>query len=211
MGVIRGLFRSLSFLVFLLALVVTGWIFREDIEAWLANVGGGDVAMSEPSAEAARGLEARLRALAAGGVGGETRFTEVELQSYVEYGVAPQLPDGITMPSLEVRDSTVAVSARVDFTRLGVAADAAATLGRMFGDSALVAAEVAPEVGAAGEGRLRIVSLRAGVIPVPPLLLGVAGQQLGLRMDGRTVLFDIPAAVTGIRIEDGEIVLATGR
>ena len=211
MGVIRRLFRSLGVLVLLLALLVAGWIFREDIEVWLANVGGDDVAMNEPSAEAARGLEARARALAAGGVGGETRFTELELQSYVEFRLAPQLPDGITMPSLEVRDSTVAVSARIDFTRLGIAADAAATVGRMFGDSALVAAEVSPEIGAAGEGRLRIVSLRAGVIPVPTLLLGVAGQQLGLRMDGRTVLFDIPRAVTGIRIEDDGIVLTTGR
>ena len=211
MGIFRTLSRGVRFLVLLAVLLVVGWIFREDIEAWVANLGGDDIAMNEPSSEAAARLDARLRALASGAGGSEARFTEIELQSYVEYRVAPQLPDGVQAPAIELRDSTVAFSAKVDFTRLAVAGEAATTLGRMFGDSALVVAEVVPEVGAAGEGRLRIASLHAGVIPVPTLLLGMAGRQLGLRMEGRTVLFGIPAAIADVRVEADGIVLVANR
>ncbi len=211
MGIFRRLFTGLGFLVFLLALLVTGWILREDIERWLANVDGEDIAMPEPSPEAAARVETVLRELASGGGGAETRFTEMELQSYVEYILATQLPAGIGAPAIELRDSTVALSAQVDFTRLTIAGDAAASLGRMFGDSALVAAEVFPEVGEVGEGRIHLVSLQAGVIPVHPLLLGMAGQQLGLRMNGQALLFDIPAAVADVRVENEEIILLLHR
>ncbi|WP_419166921.1 hypothetical protein [Candidatus Palauibacter sp.] len=211
MGIFRRLFTGLGFLVFLLALLVTGWILREDIERWLANVDGEDIAMPEPSPEAAARVETVLRELASGGGGAETRFTEMELQSYVEYSLAPRLPAGIGAPAIELRDSTVALSAQVDFTRLTIAGDAAASLGRMFGDSAVVAAEVFPEVGEVGEGRIHLVSLQAGVIPVPPLLLGMAGQQLGLRMNGQALLFDIPAAVADVRVENEEIILLLHR
>ncbi|WP_419940882.1 hypothetical protein [Candidatus Palauibacter sp.] len=211
MGIFRRLFTGLGFLVFLLALLVTGWILREDIERWLANVDGEDIAMPEPSPEAAARVETVLRELASGGGAAETRFTEMELQSYVEYILATQLPAGIGAPAIELRDSTVALSAQVDFTRLTIAGDAAASLGRMFGDSALVAVEVFPEVGEVGEGRIHLVSLQAGVIPVHPLLLGMAGQQLGLRMNGQALLFDIPAAVADVRVENEEIILLLHR
>ena len=208
MGIFRRLFSGIGVLVVLVALLVTGWIFRADIEAWLANVGGDDITMSEPSPGAAERVETRLRELAAGTAGaGETRFTETELQSYVEHSLAPRLPEGIDAPAIELRDSTVAFSVTVDFTRLTVAGEAAAGLERMFGESALVAGEVFPEVGEVGEGRFHLVSLQAGLIPVPPLLLGMAGQQLGLRTDGGTLLFDIPAAVAEVRVEDDAILV----
>ncbi|WP_419949363.1 hypothetical protein [Candidatus Palauibacter sp.] len=212
MGIFRRLFSGIGVLVVLVALLVTGWILRDDIEAWLANVEGEDIAMSEPNPEAADRVEVRIQELASGTAGaGETRFTESELQSYVEYTLAAQLPAGVEAPAIELRDSTVAFSVTVDFTRLALPGDAATGLGRMFGDSALVAGEVFPEVGEVGEGRLHLVSLQAGVIPVPPVLLGMAGQQLGLRMDGGTVLFDIPAAVAEVRVEDDAVILVMHR
>ncbi|WP_420634090.1 hypothetical protein [Candidatus Palauibacter sp.] len=211
MGIFRRLFTGLGFLTFLLVLLVTGWIFREDIETWLADVGGDDIAMSEPNPEAATWVEAALNELAAGGGSVETRFTETELQSYVQYRLAPQLPTGVEEPAIELRDSTVAFSAKVDFTRLTVGGDAAASLGRMLGDSARVAGEVFPEVGEVGEGRIHLISLQAGVLPVPPLLFGMAAQQLGLRTDGRTVLFDIPSTVAEVRVENEEIILLMHR
>ena len=212
MGIFRRLFSGIGVLVVLVALLVTGWILRDDIEAWLANVEGEDIAMSEPNPAAADRVEIRIQELASGTAGaGETRFTESELQSYVEHTLAAQLPDGIEAPAIELRDSTVAFSVTVDFTRLALPGDAATGLGRMFGDSALVAGEVFPEVGEVGEGRLHLVSLQAGVIPVPPVLLGMAGQQLGLRMDGGTVLFDIPAAVAEVRVEDDAVILVMHR
>ena len=212
MGIFRRLFSGIGVLVVLLALLITGWVLRDDIEAWLANVEGEEIAMSEPSPEAAAGVEIRIQELASGAAGaGENRFTEAELQSYLEHSLAPRLPDGIEAPAIELRDSTVAFSVTVDFTRLALPGDAAAGLARMFGDSALVAGKAFPEVGEVGEGRLHLVSLQAGVIPVPSLLLGMAGQQLGLRTDGGTVLFDIPATVAEVRVEDDVVILVMRR
>ncbi len=250
MGIFRRLFKGLGFLIFLLILLVAGWIFREEIGAWLANVDADDIVVEESVPEfgpaAAAQVDTALRELAAGrdpGVAGparsepaavdsaaveptgesaggdeaaagpaaETRFTETDLQSYVRYQVIPRLPAGVGEPALELRDSTVAFSVMLHFTQLPIAADAAATLSRMLGDSARVAGEVRPEVGEIGEGRLDLVNLRAGVIPVPPMMVGMAAQQLGLRMDGGTVLFDIPASVIDVRVENGEIVLVTSR
>ena len=230
MGIFRRLFTGLGFLTFLLILLVAGWIFREEIGAWLANVDGADIVVDESVAEfgpeAAAQVDTALRELTTGGdpaaapvagdaaTGGSTaeeRFTETDLQSYVRYQVVPQLPDGVGEPAVELRDSTVAFSVMLDFTQLPIGADAVATLSRMLGDSARVAGEVWPEVGEIGEGRLHLVNLRAGVLPVPPLMLGMAAQQLGLRTDGGTVLFDIPAAVVDVRVENEEIILITSR
>ena len=215
MGIFRRLFTGLGFLTFLLILLLAGWIFREDIEAWLANVGANEIVVVETTPEfgpeAAADVDAALEELAAGGGAAETRFTETELQSYVRYELTPRLPAGVGEPAVELRDSTVAFSVMLDFARLPIDADQAASLARLLGDSARVAGEVFPQVGESGEGRLHLVSIQAGVIPVPPLMLGVAAQQLGLRADGRTVLFDIPETVVDVRVENEEIVLLVNR
>ena len=215
MGIFRRLFTGLGFLTFLLILLVAGWIFREDIEAWLGNVDADEIVVVDSAPafgpEAAAQVDTALQELAGGGGTAETRFTETELQSYVRYELTPRLPAGVGEPAVELRDSTVAFSVMLDFTRLPIAADAAATLTRMLGDSARVAGEVFPEVGEIGEGRLHLVSLQAGVLPVPPMLLGMAAQQLGLRADGRTVLFDIPETVVEVRVENEQIVLLMDR
>ena len=215
MGFFRKLFTGLGFLIFLLILLLAGWIFREDIEAWLSNVGADEIVVVESAPEfgpeAAAEVDAALQDLAAGGGAVETRFTETELQSYVRYELTPRLPAGVGEPAVELRDSTVAFSVVLDFTQLPIAADMAESLATMLGDSARVAGEVLPRVGESGEGGLHVVSLQAGVIPVPPMMLGMAAQQLGLRAEGRTVLFDIPATVVDVRVENGEIVLVMNR
>ena len=43
------------------------------------------------------------------------------------------------------------------------------------------------------------------------MMLGMAAQQLGLRADGRTVLFDIPETVVDVRVENEEVVLLMDR
>ncbi|MDE2661569.1 MAG: hypothetical protein OXI39_00995 [Gemmatimonadota bacterium] len=215
MGIFRKLFKGLGFLIFLLILLIVGWIFRGDIEAWLANAGADEIVVAESTPEfgpeAAAEVETALQELAAGGGVAETRFTETELQSYVRYELVPRLPAGVGEPAVELRDSTVAFTLMLDFTQLPIEADMAASLTRMLGDSARVAGEVLPQVGERGEGRLHVVGLQAGIIPVPPMMLGLAAQQLGLRADGRTVLFDIPETVVDVRVENEEVVLLMDR
>ena len=66
-------------------------------------------------------------------------------------------------------------------------------------------------MGESGEGRLHLVSLQAGILPVPPMMIPMAAQQLGLRADGRTVLFDIPGTVVDVRVENEEVILLMDR
>ncbi|MYG48945.1 MAG: hypothetical protein F4164_06170 [Gemmatimonadales bacterium] len=156
-------------------------------------------------------MDTALQELAAGGGAAETRFTETDVQSYVRYELVPRLPAGVGEPAVELRDSTVAFTIMLDFTRLPIDADVAGSLARTLGDSARVAGEVLPQVGERGEGRLHVVSLQAGVLPVPPMMIGMAVQQLGLRADGRTVLFDIPETVVEVRVENEEVILLMNR
>lgn len=215
MGIFRKLFKGLGFLIFLLILLIVGWIFRGDIEAWLSNAGADEIVISESTPEfgpeAAAQVETALEELASGGGAAETRFSETDLQSYVRYELMPRLPAGVGEPAVELRDSTVAFSVMLNFTQLPIEADMAASLARTLGDSARVAGEVLPQVTEGGEGGLHVVSLQAGILPVPPMMLGVAVQQLGLRADGRTVLFDIPETVVDVRVENEEIVLLMNR
>ena len=215
MGIFRKLFKGLGFLIFLLILLIVGWIFRGDIEAWLANLGADEIVVVESTPEfgpeAAARVDAALQELAAGGGAAETRFTETELQSYVRYELTSRLPAGVGEPAVELRDSTVAFTIMLDFTQLPIDADVAGSLARTLGDSARVAGEVLPGVGESGEGRLHLVSLQAGILPVPPMMIGMAALQLGLRADGRTVLFDIPETVADVRVENEEVILLMNR
>lgn len=206
---IRNFFAWIGCLTFLVVLVLTGWLFREDIQAWLTR--GEEILMAEPSAELAISAEEKFEAIAEGRVGGEVRFTEMELQSYVQYRLAERLPPGVSDPAVDLRDSTVAMTAALDFTRLQVAPDAVEMLRRMMGDSATVQTELYPTVGAPGEGRIEILSLQAGVVPVPPMFIGMVLEGVGIRAEGRTAILTIPDDVESIRVRNEEIVLVRGR
>jgi hypothetical protein len=206
---IRDFFAWIGCLTFVVVLVVAGWLYREDIQAWLTQ--GDEIVMSEPSAELAMRAEEKLDAISDGTARGEVRLSEMELQSYVQFRLAEQLPAGVTNPAVDLRDSTVAVSASLDLTRLEVAGDEVAMLRRIMGDSATVQTELYATVGAPGEGRIDVLSLQAGVFPLPPMLIGRVLEGVGLRSEGRTAILEIPADVESIRVENEEIVLVRQR
>lgn len=205
---IRNFFAWIGVLTFFVILVLAGWFFREDIQAWLTQ--GDQIVMSEPSADLAIRAEEKFEAIAHGTARGEVRLTEMELQSYVQFRLAEQLPAGVTNPAVDILDSTVAVSAALDFTRLEVAGDAVELLRRMIGDSATIRTELYPTVGAPGEGRIEVLSLQAGV-PVPPIFIGKVLEGVGLQADGRTAILEIPDDVESIRVQNEEIVLVRRR
>ncbi len=211
MAIVRNFFAGIGCLTVLAALGVVGWFYRADIEDWVRARRGGDIVMVAPSPELAAKVEETFRELAEGRGDRETRLTETELQSYVQYRLVDRLPAGVERPAVDLRDSTVAFSAMLDFRRLQVEGTAVEGLRRMMGDSAQVSGEVYPTMTAPGRGRVHIVSLQAGLFPVPPMLIGTAAQGLGLQTEGQAVLLDVPEDVIEVRVENEEIVLIRDR
>jgi hypothetical protein len=209
MALVRNAFATIGFFTVVLVLGLGGWIFRDEIKAWVNEK--NEVVMAEPSPELADLAAAKIQALADGEGDRETRFTEAELQSYLQYHAVDRLPAGVNNPAIDIQDSTLAVSAGLDLTLLEVSGDAVDNLRRLIGDSALVASEVYPRVMSPGRGRVDILSLQAGLFPVPPMLIGMAIQQLGLPNEGPAVLLDLPIDVIELRIENQELVLVRDR
>jgi len=205
MALIRNMFAGIGCLTVLLVLAVAAWFYRDEIREWVDS--RNEIVMSEPSPELALRAEEKIQEIIDGEGDRETRLTELELQSYVQYRLVERLPPGVYDPAVDVRDSTIAVSARLDLRRLELAGSAVENLRRMIGDSALVTSEVYPTIDGPGRGRAEILSLQAGVFPVPPMLIGMGIQQLGLENDGRAVLIDLPADVIEFRVENEEVVL----
>jgi len=209
MALVKNFFAGIGVLTVLLLLAGSGWIFRDDIEAWVNS--RKEIVMSEPSPELAAVAEKKIQEVIDGEGGRDTRLSEAELQSYLQYRAAERLPAGVNHPAVDIQDSTLAVSAGLDFTVLEVGGDAVENLRRVLGDSALISSELFPSVVGPGKGRVDVLSLQAGLFPVPPMLIGTAIKQMGWPADGSAVLFDIPLDVVGFRIENEELVLVRDR
>lgn len=205
MALIKNVFAGIGCLTVLLVLAVAAWFYRDEIREWVE--GRNRIVMSEPSPELAMRAEEKIQEVLDGEGDAETRLTEVELQSYVQYRLVDRLPPGVYDPAVDLRDSTIAVSARLDLRRLELEGAAAENLRRMIGDSALVTSEVYPTIEGPGRGRAAILSLQAGMFPVPPMLIGMGIRQLGLRGDGNAVLLDLPEDVVEFRVRNEEIIL----
>ena len=209
---IRNFLAAIGCLTLLVGLAVAGWLYRGDIVEWWSGLLGEEVAAAEPSPELAARAEEKLETLLAGEADEEVRLSETELQSYVRYRLASRLPEGVEEPTVDLRDSLVHLAASLDLVRLGETSRAAESLRRFMGDSAKVNSELYPKVQGRGLGGLQIVSLQAGLVPVPPMFIPRILAQAGFETeDGRTVVFPIPLDVREIRIENEEIVLRQER
>lgn len=209
MALVKNAFATIGFFTVLVVGGFSAWFFRADIVEWVND--RNEIVMSEPSPELAVVAEEKIQEILEGEGGRETRLTEAELQSYVQFRGAARLPPGVNNPAVDIQDSTLAVSAGLDLTVLDVGGDAVDNLRRVIGDSALVTSELYPTVAGPGTGKVDVLSLQAGVFPIPPMLIGTAIQQLGLRTEGSALLIDIPTDLIELRIEDEELVLIRDR
>ena len=213
MALFRNFFASIGCLTVLVILLVGSWLYRAEIKEWWLE--RNEIVMSEPSAELAAAAEEKMEAIADGSASGEVRLSETELQSYMQYRVAGRLPDGIYNPAVDLRDSTMSLSAELDFNRLAASSSAAEGLQRFMGDSARVMTELYPTIAAPGEAAVTVLSLQAGMVPVPPMLIPMVLDQVLEQFElesggGRVVAFPIPEDVRAIRIENEELVLIRG-
>ena len=209
MALVKNFFAGIGFVTLLLVLGVSAWIFRDDIEAWVNS--RNEIVMSEPSPQLAIVAEEKIQQVIDGEGARETRLSEAEIQSYLQFRAVERLPAGVNNLAVDIGDSTISVSAGLDFTVLDIGDGAVENVRRVMGDSALITSELFPSVVGPGQGRVEVLSLQAGLIPVPPMLIGMAIQQMGWPTDGQAVLFDIPLDVVELRIENEEIVLVRDR
>lgn len=206
MALFRDLFAAVGCLTVIVVVAAVGWLYRDDLRGWWAA--RDRVEAVEPSPELADRAAAKLEFLVDGSGPAEVRLSGAELQSYLRYRLASGLPAGVSDPAVELRDSTLELSVALQLSRLAEESAAAENLRRFFGDSARVRTELQPRVGGEGVGHLTVLSLQAGLVPVPPLFIpNVLGQAGFQTVGGRTIIFPIPPELREIRIEDQEVVL----
>lgn len=204
-------------LAMIAAALVLGWTQRDQLpamRAWVADVFNRTELIrpsGEPSEKLARQAERKLESLLEG-EGGTVRFSGNEVQSYVQYRLAPQLPPGVTDPQVTINDSTMAVRVLVRLEELQeqMSVDA---LRRLLGDSASVEAEFEPDMTRPGMAEVEVLSLRAGAFPIPPLVIPMILREAGLETRGgmsSAVIFSVEPAITGILVRDGNLELTSG-
>lgn len=209
MKLIRNFFAAIGCLTLILALVAAAWWYRDDLRAWWSD--RNRVEVVHPNPELAAVAEEKLEALMAGRGPDEVRLNEMELQSFVRYRMADQLPPGIGDPMVTLGDSTLSLSVALDLVSLGQTVPAAAELRRFFGDSARVKTEVYPYLAEDGLGRVTVLNLQAGVVPVPPLLIPNLLSRTGFETEGRTLVVPLPPGLRGMRIQGEELIVSRER
>jgi hypothetical protein len=165
----------------------------------------------EPSEELARRAERKLESLLSDDGGTTVRFSESEVQSYVQYRLAPQFPPGVTNPEVVITDSTLAVRVRLQLEELQETMNVDA-IRKLLGDSTSIEAEFEPDIASPGIGEVEVLSLRAGAFLIPPLAIPLVLREVGLNTRGgmsRAVTFPIQPTVTAIAVRDGALEVTT--
>ena len=145
-------------------------------------------------------------------LGGDSlTLTQAEIQSLLTFRMQGLLPPGIHGTEIEIGDSTLVLSARVDPRELrGMASPE--LLERFLSDSARVAAELAPEVLQPGVASLRVVALQAGSLVIPSMMVPwiLGGVEIpGAEVTGSAVLLPVPGTVRQFAVINGRLHLKT--
>jgi len=205
----------------LLALIALGavvaWTQSDRLPAvrdWVADrfqQTGLVLSAGEPSEELARRAERKLESLLSDDGGATVRFSGSEVQSYVEYRLAAQLPPGVTDPEVAINDSTLAVRVQVRLEELQETINVDA-IRQLLGDSTSLEAEFEPDIASPGIAEVEVLSLRAGAFPIPSLAIPLVLREAGLNTRGgmsRAVTFPVEPTVTEIAVRDGALEVTT--
>jgi hypothetical protein len=141
--VIRNCLARIGCLALIVLLVAGAWWFRHDLTRWWNRL--EITSVSEPSEDLARRAEREVEEFVASDGRDGLTLTQAEIQSLLTFRAQELLPDGISETQIEMRDSTLLLSARVDpFGIEGLASPE--LLERFLSDSARVVVELAPGV-----------------------------------------------------------------
>ncbi len=207
---IKSCLSRVGCLALIILVLATGWVFRNDISGWWNRLEIS--ASSEPSEKLARDAGRKLQELADGRSGGRLVLSQAELQSLLTFRIMPLVAEGIDDPVVEVRDSSVILSAQLHPEQLeGLASKE--ILRQFLSDSTRVTTELVTEVFTPGVAAVRVAGLQAGSIAVPslmvPWILGTL-EIPGVESTGSILLVPIPPQVTRIEVTPGELILTRG-
>ena len=204
---IKSCLARIGCLALILGAVAGGWLFREDLAGLWRRL--EITSSSQPSEEMAQRAEGKLHGLVSGEGSPELELNQAEIQSLLTYRAGPLLPEGISEPLVEVRDTTVLFSARVDPGGLeGLASPE--VVERLFSDSAHVVVELRPGVLAPGVAFVKVVTLQAGSIVVPSMMVPWILDSIempGVERTGVTLLLPTPGRVARFEVDGGSLVL----
>ncbi len=204
---IKNCLARIGCLSLVLIVVGGGWWFREDIAGWLQRL--EITSASRPSEQLAARASEKLESFATPDGGDELALSQAELQSLLTYRAQPLFPEGISEPVVEVRDSTVVLSASVDPQGLeGLASPE--VVERLFPDSARVLVELWPGVVSPGIARVEVLKLQAGSIMVPSLMIPWILDSIempGVETTGVTLFLPTPGRVSRFAVDGDRLVL----
>lgn len=210
-GMIKNCLARIGCLALILVVVAGGWLFRDDIAGWWRQL--EITSASQPSENLAERATSKLEAMASGDGPQRLELGQAEIQSLLTYRAEPMLPAGISDPVVELRDSTLLLSARVDPRGLeGLASPE--VVERLFSDSAKVVVELLPGVVAPGVAQVEIVTLQAGSIVVPSMMVPWILESIeiqGVETTGVMLLLPTPGRVTHFQVAAGKLVLELAR
>ena len=206
---IKNFLARVGCLTLIAALVAGGWWLRDDISGLWNRL--QITASSQPSERLAQRASEKVESFAQGDEGSRLQLNQAELQSLLTYRAEPLFPPGVSQPLVEVRDSTLLLSARVDPEELeGLASPE--LVDRFLSDSARVVVELAPGVLQPGVALVEVVTLQAGSLVVPSMMVPWILESLdleGVEVAGARLLIPMPARVERFQVENGDLVLAT--
>ncbi len=207
---IRNCLARIGCLALIVLLVAGAWWFRHDLTRWWNRL--EITSVSEPSEDLARRAEREVEEFVASDGRDGLTLTQAEIQSLLTFRAQELLPDGISETQIEMRDSTLLLSARVDpFGIEGLASPE--LLERFLSDSARVVVELAPGVLQPGVASVRVMTLQAGSLVVPSMMVPwiLGGLEIpGVEATGSTLLVPLPAVVRRFEVSDGRLRLRMG-
>lgn len=207
---IKNCLARIGCLALVLAVVGGAWLFREDIATWWSRLDIG--ASSQPSEVLAQRAERKFLHLREGTGSAAVVFSQEELQSLLTYRVAPLLLQGVHEPVIEIRDTSVLLSARLVAEELDQVAPPE-MLRQFLADSTQVTVELLPRVLTAGVAEIRVAGVKAGAVVVPPMMIPwlIGSLELeGIQTAGSLLLVPIPPGVGHITVTPGQLQLSDG-
>ncbi len=209
-GCAGGCLERVLALVVLAILLVTAWRFGPDI--WERAVGVEEETSGsavEPSPELADLAVERFRRTVAGEV--ETSsFSALELESVLRYRSEDHLPEGVTEPTVAIRDGEVRLGAQLSVELLP-------RIPELERVRELLPERVPVELRGLlltleGVGPVFLVQrIAAAGVPIPQrlhgeVLEGVRGGE-ALDLPPGAVRLPLPAGVRSLRVQDGELII----